>query len=385
MVKDLIAQFEPTEHMLWLMVIAAVLALIVTASSYPAIINVAISKQLMAVPDERSSHSNVVPNLGGIGMYLGIVVTITILGAILDTQSLLLILGGITILFFLGLKDDILILSPRKKFFGQLLAAGLLIVFTDTRIMGFSGLFGVTILPYLVSVLFTLFVYVLIINAINLIDGIDGLAGGIVWLSCMVYAYCFYQLEDYSMLVLAATTAGSLIPFLYLNFSRHRKLFMGDTGSMILGFIVAVLTVRFISGAQLEPAQVFNKSAPILALAILFFPLLDTLRIFFIRLVVHKTSPFTADKNHLHHCFLRLGFSHVQTTVIILGLNILVIAIAFSDQSLNIHWQLILLCLGGVVLFSAYFIYRWLLRLRRLKIRSKARWGVVIRRAFGLF
>ncbi|OZV69226.1 MraY family glycosyltransferase [Winogradskyella aurantia] len=359
MVKELLENFVPEQHVFALMAFAAFVAIVVSIASYPAIINVAKAKHLMDVSDDRSSHSGTVPNLGGIGMFMSIVVAITIIGAVLDTKSLLLILGGITILFFLGLKDDILILSPRKKFTGQLLAGLLLIVFTDTRIVGLSGLFGVSIMPYWVSVIFTLFVYILIINAFNLIDGVDGLAGTLALMACAAFAYVFYQYKDISMVVLAAAAVGAILPFLFLNFSRRHKMFMGDTGSMILGFIIAVFAVRFINSSELIETRPYYDASPVLVLSFLFFPLLDTLRIFFIRLVVHKKSPFAADKNHLHHRFLDKGFSHVQTTLIIVLINIILIFCAFTLSNLDIHWQLaVLLCLG-TLLYSLYFLYDW--------------------------
>lgn len=360
MIQTLLNNFQPQDYMILLTFIAMLIAIVVGCSSYPAIINVAQSKQLMDVSDERSSHSGIVPNLGGIGMYLSIMVAMTLMGAILDTKSLLLILGGITILFFLGLKDDILVLSPRKKFLGQLLAAILLIVFTDSRIHGLSGLFGVTIMPYIVSVIFTLFVYVLIINAINLIDGIDGLAGGIALLASTAFGYLFYQQGDFSMVVLAAATGGAIIPFLFYNFSKRRKMFMGDTGSMILGFIISVFVVRFIDTSENTATALYSNSAPIIAMSVLFFPLLDTIRIFLIRLVILRKSPFAADKNHIHHRFLGLGFSHAQTSAMLIVMNALLIVFTYLCRDLDIHFQLALLLLSGCVLFSVYFLLYWL-------------------------
>lgn len=360
MVKELLENFNPSEYVGLLVLIAVFIALMVSFASYPAIILVALKKNLLDKSGHRSSHSGTVPNLGGIGIYLSIVVAITITGAPLETKSLFLILGGITVLFFLGLKDDILILSPRKKFFGQLLAAFLLIIFTDTRIYGFSGILGVTIMPYWVSVGFTLFVYLLVINAFNLIDGIDGLAGSLALMSCIAFGVLFYLYDDISMVVLAAAAVGALISFLYFNFSRRRKMFMGDSGSMILGFIIAVFTVRFIDTSESTSASLFNESSPVLALSILFFPLLDTFRIFFIRIVVHKKSPFTADNNHLHHRFLKCGFSHKQTTITIVVTNIVLIFVAYFSRNFNINLQLIFLLVSGTVLYSLYFIFDWL-------------------------
>ncbi|MBU2927573.1 MraY family glycosyltransferase [Winogradskyella psychrotolerans] len=360
MVKELLDNFNPSNYIGWLALVSALVALIVSATSYPAILNVAKAKNLIATSDSRSSHSGSVPNLGGIGIYLGIVVTITIVGALLDTKSLLLVLGSITILFFLGLKDDILVLSPLKKFTGQLLAALLLIVFTDTRILGLSGILGITILPYTLSVLFTLFVYVLVINAFNLIDGVDGLAGSLALMACLAFGYVFFRYKDISMVVLAAALVGALIPFLRLNFSKRKKMFMGDTGSMIIGFIIGVFAVRFIGSSEMSATSNYHNSSPILVLSFLFFPLLDTLRIFFIRLVIHKKSPFSADKNHLHHRFLFLGFSHKQTTAMIVFVNALLIVSTYLFRNCEIHVQLCILLAVGTILYSLYFIYDWL-------------------------
>ncbi|MGJ8548638.1 MraY family glycosyltransferase [Winogradskyella wichelsiae] len=370
MVKELLENFNPEDYIGWLFFLAVCISFFVSSTSYPAIINVAKSKNLMDSSGGRSSHSGSVPNLGGIGMFLSIVVTITIIGAVLDTKILLLILGGITLLFFLGLKDDILILSPRKKFIGQLLAALLLIIFTDTRIIGLSGIFGVTIMPYWLSVLFTLFVYILVINAFNLIDGIDGLAGTLALLAIVSFSYVFYKYNDISMFVLAGAVVGALIPFLYLNFSKRNKMFMGDTGSMILGFIIAVFAVRFINNSELTPNAIYHNSSPVLVLSFLFFPLLDTLRIFFIRLVIHKKSPFTADRNHLHHRFLSLGFSHRQTTTIVVLINGVLVFIAFFIAALGINLQLVILLISGTVLYSLYFVYHWLFGKRPNKIKE---------------
>jgi len=355
MIQNLLENFEPQRYMGWLFIIAGSVAAFVGIITFPAIKNVAEAKNLMDIPEERSAHQVRVPNLGGVGIYLSIVVAITMIGGVLDTKSLFLILGGITILFFLGLKDDILVLSPKKKFIGQLLAAVLLIIFTDTRIMGLHGLFGITIMPYFVSAIFTLFVYVLVINAFNLIDGIDGLAGSLALMSAAAFAWLFSYNGNVSMVVLAGAVCGAIIPFLFLNFSRRKKMFLGDTGSMILGFILAVMAVRFINASE-RSVSMFSDSSPTLVLGILFFPLLDTLRIFFIRIFIHKKSPFIADKNHIHHRFLELGLSHKSTTVMIVILNMLLIAAVWYVQPLDIHWQLLLLIALGSFLYTVPFV-----------------------------
>lgn len=360
MIQELLKHFNPLDYEeLWLL-LAFLIAFIVSLSSFPAIFNVAIAKHLMDEPDDRSVHDRKIPTLGGVGIFISLAVVITTVGALLDTKILLLVLGSMTILFFLGLKDDLLILSPRKKFVGQLMAASLLIIFTDTRILGLSGIFGITILPYWLSVLFTLFVYVLLINAYNLIDGVDGLAGSLAVSGCAAFAFLFIKTGDITMSTLTVGGIGAMIPFLRLNFSKRKKIFMGDTGSMIIGFLIAFCAVRFINSTELNPKSEFFTSAPILALSIAFFPLLDTLRVFIIRLVVLKKSPFSPDQNHIHHRYLKLGLSHAQTTIFIVFLNLMLIAFVYQIGHLDTTIQFLLMTLVGMLLYSSLFIYNWL-------------------------
>lgn len=360
MIQDLLAYFNPLDYLeLWL-TITFVIAFYISYSSFPAIFNVAEAKHLMDEPTDRSTHSVKTPTLGGISIYLSLVVVITTTGALLDTKILLLLLGGLTILFFLGLKDDLLILSPKKKLLGQLLAAGLLIVFTDTRIIGFSGLFGITILPYWFSVGLTFFVYILLINAFNLIDGVDGLAGSLALFAGIAFAILFIEIDDVSMATVAVALIGALLPFLRLNFSNRNKIFMGDTGSMIIGFLIAFFAIKFIGYSQTNPEAEFQNSAPVIALAIVFFPLLDTLRIFIIRLVIHKKSPFVADRNHLHHRFLQIGFSHMRTTLSIVLINVIIVVFVYLIRDLDIHIQFLLLLIVGTLLYALFFIWNWI-------------------------
>lgn len=361
MIQDILSYFNPLDYLVIWLATAVVLAFVVSRITIPAILLVSEAKQLMDEPGHRSVHSKKTPTLGGIGIFFSLVVVITSMGGLLDTKTLLLLLGGMTVLFFLGLKDDLLILSPRKKFLVQLLVTLVLIIFTDTRIMGFSGLLGITLMPYWVSVLFTLFVYILIINAYNLIDGVDGLAGLLALFACVAFGYIFIKTEEITMVTLAMATIGSLIAFLRFNFSSRKKIFMGDTGSMIIGFLVSFFVIRFISEAQTFRASSFYDSAPILALSIVFFPLLDTLRIFFIRAVIHKKSPFEADQNHLHHGFLKLGYTHVQTSCCVVLINAVLFILALLFKDFEIHIQFILLMGIGTLLYSAPFLYNWVL------------------------
>ena len=358
MIKTLLENFNPEVNpFIWLLC-AFVLAFVIAYHTFPTILYVAKEKHLMDEPDSRSMHSNKTPTLGGIGIFLSLVVVMTIVGAWLNTKVLLLVMGALTILFFLGLKDDLTVLSARKKFVGQLLAALLLIIFTDTRIVGFSKILDVDILPYWVSIGFTLFVYILIINAYNLIDGVDGLAGSIALFIGAIFSVLFYSSGALSLATISVALMGALIAFLRLNFSTKNKIFMGDTGSMIVGFLLAFFTISFISQAQTNIDSQYFRDAPALAFAMLFFPLIDTLRIFFIRVVILKKSPFKADKNHIHHRFIQAGYSHVQTTFTIVFINLIIVFIAFNMLHLNLNTQIGLLLIYGSLLYCAPFVLK---------------------------
>ncbi|WP_298900401.1 MraY family glycosyltransferase [uncultured Psychroserpens sp.] len=358
MIETLLENFNPNNNAIAWLISAFVLAFIIAQQTFPTILYVAKKKHLMDEPDSRSMHTNNTPTLGGIGIFLSLVVVMTIVGAMLNTKVLLLVMGGLTILFFLGLKDDLTVLSARKKFLGQLFAALLLIVFTNTRIIGFSKILDIDVLPYWVSIFFTLFVYVLIINAYNLIDGVDGLAGSIALLISAIFTFLFYNSGALSLATISVALIGALLAFLRLNFSKKNKIFMGDTGSMIVGFLLAFFTISFISQSQTTISSRFFKASPALALAMLFYPLMDTFRIFVIRIFVLKKSPFEADQNHIHHRFIQSGFTHKQTTLLIVLINFVIMAIAFNMLHLNLNTQIGLLLIYGSVLFYIPFLLR---------------------------
>ena len=355
MIETLLENFSPEDHTLLWLICALVLAFAIAYRTFPTILYVAKIKHLMDEPDSRSLHSDHTPTLGGIGIFLSLIVVMTFVGAFLNTKVLLLVMGGLTLLFFLGLKDDLTVISARNKFIGQVFAAGLLIVFTNTRIIGFSSILDVYTLPYWVSIGFTLFVYILIINAYNLIDGIDGLAGTIALSVSGIFVYLFVKAGDLSLATIAIALCGALIAFLRLNFSNGKKIFMGDTGSMIVGFLLAFFTISFINMAQTNPESIYFSNSPALAFALLFYPLIDTLRIFFIRIFILKTSPFKADKNHIHHKFIQHGFSHLKATLSIVFINFVIICIAFNLLDLKLNNQIICLLLYGSGLYLLPF------------------------------
>ena len=219
--------------------------LIITLISIPKIIRISYKKQLMDVPGERSSHITKIPTLGGVALFFGIVVSTSIFATDLGVNYSFF-LSAITILFFIGLMDDLLVVAPDKKLYGQLISTTLIIFGSGIMINSFSGLFGIHEIPYFLGVILTLFVFVVLINAFNLIDGVDGLATGVGILISLCFVFIFFRIFDYGLGILAVSTLAVLLGFGRYNLSKKFKIFMGDTGSMVIGFILTFMAVRFL-------------------------------------------------------------------------------------------------------------------------------------------
>lgn len=340
---------------------AVVAALYLSVIMYPAIIILVISKNIMDEPGARSSHIKKIPTLGGVGIFIAFSISIMTLGSLSELikpefGNLLVLLAAITILFFLGVKDDLIGLSPKKKFIGQIIATVLVVLISDIRIHSFGGLFGIGELPYIISILLSVLVFIFIVNAFNLIDGIDGLAGSIAIIASASFSVFFFMNEQYLLLLISLILIGAVLGFLRFNLSKKHKLFMGDSGSLFIGFLLAYQAIGFleIQGTGVSHFEVTN--APILALAILFFPILDALRVFIIRILQNR-SPFSADKNHIHHRLLELGFSHKRATLLVAIGNMLIIILALSISSLDINFQFLILVLAAQLIgFFPFFM-----------------------------
>ena len=339
----------------WL-VASLCISFLVAAIAYPGIIYVAHRKDIMAVPSSRSSHTKKVPNLGGVGIFMGVFFVLAIIGACLGLSDLMFLMAGLILLFFLGVKDDLVILTAGKKFGSQILVSLLIIILMDIRIASFDGVFGLQELSYIPSVSFTLFVFVLLINAYNLIDGIDGLAGSVGLLSSLVFGFFFLIIGMNQPALVSFALAGALIPFLYYNFSHKKKIFMGDTGTMIVGFLLAYLCVSFISVNQNTSIPGNLGNSAVLGIAFVFYPLMDTLRIFVVR-ALQGRSPFSADKNHIHHRLLHLGLNHGQSTLFIVLCSLILGGLAFFTQDININLQAFLIIASGMALFLFPFCF----------------------------
>ncbi|MHA6249526.1 MraY family glycosyltransferase [Pontibacter sp. CAU 1760] len=318
-------------------------AFLIAIFAVPSIIRVAHLKNILDAPNLRTVHEELTPRLGGLAMFAGFMSSLSIFADL--NNGVQQLLAGCIILFFIGLKDDLISISALKKFAVQLLATGIVMFMADIRITSFQGIFGIGELQIGISYAFTFIVIVGITNAINLIDGLDGLAGTIVLIIAGTFGIYFFleggpAYSNYA--AVAFCLIGGILGFLRYNFHKA-TIFMGDTGSLLCGFILSVLAIQFIE-MRTEPA------APAMAMGILFVPLFDTSRVFLIR-ILKGNSPFIPDKNHIHHRLLAMGFSQIGTVLVLAALNLLVIVFVLSFEDWGSQ-NIMLALLGFSILLS---------------------------------
>jgi UDP-GlcNAc:undecaprenyl-phosphate/decaprenyl-phosphate GlcNAc-1-phosphate transferase len=352
---------------------------IVVLYSTPALIKVAVLKRLIDSPsEERKIHKRSIPTIGGIIIYAGTLFAYSLWYNIEDRiyydkifQSVTefkLIIATSLILFFVGVKDDIVGTAPVKKLFAHIVVALILVLMGDIRITGLHGIFGVSDIPYWGSVFLSIFTYVVVVNSFNLIDGVDGLAAGVGFLSCCAFGVWFIFAHEFPYAALSFALAGALMGFLIFNFSPA-KIFMGDSGSLVIGMFICVLAIKMIEypTQQLDSFWV-HVSKPVFAISALVYPLMDTLRVFIIR-AVKGQSPFTADRNHLHHKLIDCKYSHAKTVTIIYVFSVLTVAAStltyfFSAPTLS----LLTVVLCGVIFLAIVMK----LNSRKIKLKSSA-------------
>ena len=345
------------------------LAFLITFFSIPAIIEVAESKNLYDEPEGRKVHKTVVPTLGGLGIFAGVIIA-TLMGVHPSMSGILqYIVAAMIILFFIGIKDDILVISASKKFIGQLLAAIIIIKFADINITDMYGFLGVHELSPTVSFLLSIFTIVVITNSFNLIDGVDGLAGSLGLLTSLIFGLYFWRTGQNLYAIMAFSLTGSLLAFLIFNFHPAR-IFMGDTGSLLIGILNSIFVIKFISLAADPQSAMPLESAPAIGFAILIVPLFDTLRVFTMR-ILKRRSPFSPDKNHIHHFLLDLGFGHRAIVLLCVGANIFFIAIAYFLKSYGTTIVISSLSLVSITIVTFIYYSRPKKRVISLNPKSK--------------
>jgi UDP-GlcNAc:undecaprenyl-phosphate/decaprenyl-phosphate GlcNAc-1-phosphate transferase len=330
----------------------------ITFLAIPVIINVAEMKKLFDMPDSRKIHQVAITPLGGIGIFAGFVFGCLLTINFKYSSEFQYFIAATMVIFFLGLKDDILVLSPIKKFIGQVLAAFLIIYYGRIQIRSMHGFFGIHELPEMFSLLISYFSVIVIINSFNLIDGVDGLAGTLGLMSSALFGIYFMSAGMEPYYVLAFSLCGSLLAFLIFNF-QPAKIFMGDTGSLLIGVINAILVLKFIDPGEGPESVNPIVSSPAIGFTILMIPLLDTLRVFAIR-IFKRRSPFSPDRNHIHHLLLDRGLSHRTITLLLVALNASMVAFAYIARSLGCT----ILILSVITLFFTFIAIAYYSRSR---------------------
>ncbi len=341
-------------------VLAFITAFTLSYVSMPSIIHIARVKKLYDLPGERRSHDIITPSLGGVGIFAGIIFSIVLwtpFGLFGDLQY---IICGLLLIFLIGVKDDILPISPKKKLLGQIVVAAIIAYKADVHLSSMYGLFGMYELPYWIGIGLSIFTIVTIINAFNLIDGINGLAGGVTCLIATTLGTWFFLVDRIELAIIAFSLVGATLAFLKYNITPAR-IFMGDTGSLLIGLVCAILVIEFIEFNQiLSSANIHKiKSAPAVGIGILVLPLFDTLRVFTTRILKGK-SPFIPDRTHIHHLLLDAHCTHLQATSILMIINIGFIFLVYRFQHIGtLNLLLVVLILASILSLGLYFYVRY--------------------------
>lgn len=310
-------------------ILAFFTAFIITYFSVPAIIRLSLVKRLYDVPDARKKHAARISPLGGIAIFGGMIISFVFFSAHLSNPALNSVLAALFILFITGVKDDLYPLTPYKKLIGQIITVLIVVFQGDIRLESFYGLFEIHELPYWVSVALSIFFFLAIVNSFNFIDGINGLSSSIGILISLTYALWFYYLDEHLFLILSLSIAGSQLAFLRYNLI-DAKIFMGDSGSMIMGFLAALLTIYFLqANERSSEVLLLHIDAMLFSFAVIIIPVIDTLRVVFLRVFILKRSPFAADRNHIHHALLDIGLNHWQATLSLVLVNIFFIVFTY--------------------------------------------------------
>ena len=321
--------------------LTAAVSFIITFLAIPIILQVAEKKNLYDIPDERKLHTRPVASLGGVGIFAGF-----LLASLLSIQGYLnpefqYFFAAALVIFFLGLKDDLMILSASKKFIGQIIAASILIHLGGIRLDSMHGLFGFEFVSEGFGLALSYLTVIVVINSFNLIDGVDGLATSLGILSMLVFGIYFFFVNQQAYSLLSFSMAGSLVAFMIFN-HQPAKIFMGDSGSLMIGLVNSILVIKFINVANSPLVALPVQSAVAIGFSILIVPLLDTLRVFSIRIIKGR-SPFTPDRNHVHHLLLDRGLSHAAVTFTCVIINIGFILLAYLGRSLGPNYLLLIM------------------------------------------
>ena len=333
-------------------------AFVVTLLTIPPIISFIRRYKLYDMPNSRKVHSLPIPTMGGIAIVGGMIMALLMWFPFTSELGQVAFFFSVAALFGLGIMDDLKDLSAKYKFIVQLGLASL-IALSGIRITSFDGLFGITELPLSAQYSFTILAIVGITNAFNLIDGIDGLAGGLSFMSLVTLGLFLSISGDVDTALIAFSLSGAVMAFLYFNFNPA-KIFMGDTGSLLLGFVISVLCIRLMQ-INVDVPNAVLASSPMFVLGIVLIPVFDTLRVFTWR-TWRGQSPFVGDKTHIHHLLTNSGFSHVFATRVICFVHAFILIEVYLLQTMRQEFTLLFLIVFMLLVTYALHHSRLLMR-----------------------
>lgn len=334
-----------------------ILACVTTFLLIPSIVNIARSKRLFAEPNDRGSHTESTPTLGGLAIFTGVALSTLLFFNFSAIPKFQYVIAGLLIIFFTGIKDDLTGITPFQKFMAQITAVLIIVVFGSIRFTHLHGFIGIFEINNHIGLVISVIAIVGITNCFNLMDGIDGLSASLGILASVVFGAWFYLVGDWDWAMLCVGMTGALMAFFYFNvFSKKFKIFMGDTGSLILGFIMAIMVIRFNESNIDLSGPWAMRAAPAVSFGIIMVPVFDTIRVFLTR-IFRNVSPFSPDRTHIHHYLLELGLSHFQATLVLFFTSILFVAVSYWLRNLTVAWLLmILLAMGAVLSFIPIFL-----------------------------
>ncbi|TAH05312.1 MAG: undecaprenyl/decaprenyl-phosphate alpha-N-acetylglucosaminyl 1-phosphate transferase [Sphingobacteriales bacterium] len=292
----------------------------------PIIIKLSIKLNLVDKPNERKVHKTPIPRLGGVAIFLSAVLAIILSNSGLKAISNWPVMfTSVGVLFMVGIWDDLKDISAKLRFALQICCA-IAVASTGIRLTSLHGILGINELNVVWQYIITVLIIVGVTNSFNLIDGVDGLAGGLAFIGICVLTGLSYQLKVYPLMIVLLAFAGALIGFLKNNLNPA-KIFMGDGGSLVLGYLLSTTGILLIERSAANPALMHPSRVAVLITAILIIPVFDTVRVFTSRMK-RGISPFQADKTHIHHLFLVAGLDHRKTSSMIHLFELVLVAIA---------------------------------------------------------
>ncbi len=318
------------------------------------------SINLNDTPDSRSSHSTSTPTMAGVSFFITLIMTMFFI-QYYDTEHIgLNLIASSTLIFMVGVKDDLVVSTPRVKLVLEALATMFLFFNSVMEISNLHGFLGIYEVPEIVSYIGSILIALTIINAYNVIDGIDGLAATVAIVIFSIFGLIFYVLHQYFYFLLCLSLIGMLIAYLYYNLSHKKKVFMGDTGSLLIGFCIAFLTIKFIA-IDISNYNFFtfkSENGLIIVAAILCIPLFDLFRVIGVRLLKGK-NPFFPDRNHSHHILIDNGMSHFNASMLLGIINYaMVILFIWLSSIFNSIIMLLILTMAFALFLVLFDVLR---------------------------